>query len=582
MKLSLKTYRLLPVILLAFVLTACPNDNDTTPDNCGDGVVDVGEDCDGIVLATVDCKDFGYYEGTLGCDDSCKFITGLCEGVCGDDVIDSSHGEECDGAVIGSAQCSAGGSVVCGEDCFLDYSGCFEWCGDGVIQSNDGEECDGEDLNSAQCSDLGYYSGEMACTDNCELDSTQCSGMCGDNEIQISEDCDGDDLNDESCRGFGFWYGDLTCQNTCNFEYSDCHSFTSVSAGKDHVCALDEFGASWCWGRNTSNGCLGTGDYADSPIPIQTIMDGKSFSSISSGSVYTCSIDTQGMAWCWGENGDLILGIGSSSDKAEPVPVNMPENEIFNQISAGSNHVCALNGSGSCWCWGQGFQGQLGTNSNFNYSIPTSVVNTTVSSFDVISAGSLFTCGIESGTGDAYCWGDNGSGQLGDASTTDRLIPTLVSSGVGISYIDISAGENHTCAVDLSGEAWCWGENDKGQLGDDDPNGSRTPKKVPLEPQVVLVSISASSEHTCGLDSTGSIWCWGNNLYYQLGTDALTESLLPVRVLNSGYSMVESGEFFNCATYSYGQIRCWGKNSSGQLGNNDTSHSATPINVYVP
>jgi alpha-tubulin suppressor-like RCC1 family protein len=92
--------------------------------------------------------------------------------------------------------------------------------------------------------------------------------------------------------------------------------------------------------------------------------------------------------------------------------------------------------------------------------------------FTAVTVGANHSCGLTGG-GEAFCWGENRMGQLGDGSKNDRNKPIAV--GGGLSFSSISAGEGYTCGMSRSGEAVCWGRNDRGQLGD----GSTTPRGTP-------------------------------------------------------------------------------------------------------
>src|SRR5438093_9846733 len=143
------------------------------------------------------------------------------------------------------------------------------------------------------------------------------------------------------------------------------------------------------------------------------------------------------------------------------------------QVDAGGFHSCALTAAGQAFCWGNN-RGQLGDGTPFDRLVPTAVAGGLT--FAALSAGDGASCGLTP-TGAAYCWGFNNSGQLGDGTTTDRLSPTPVAGG--LTFAMLSAGNNaaggHTCGVTTSGATYCWGRNANGQLGD----GTTTDRLVP-------------------------------------------------------------------------------------------------------
>ena len=156
----------------------------------------------------------------------------------------------------------------------------------------------------------------------------------------------------------------------------------------------------------------------------------------------------------------------------------------------------------------------------------------------LIAAGGAHSCVIQSGQ--AYCWGSNSNGQLGDGSTTSTTSPVPVYTGgvlAGRTLTQIVAGASSTCALDSTGLAYCWGLNTSGQLG----NNSTTQSPVPVAVSTsgvlagkTLVQLAAGNAHVCALDSTGTAYCWGSNGNGQLGINSTTKSLVPVAVSTSG------------------------------------------------
>src|SRR5438552_4347808 len=167
---------------------------------------------------------------------------------------------------------------------------------------------------------------------------------------------------------------------------------------------------------------------------------------------------------------------------------------------------------------------------------------------DAISAGGDHTCALKDGG--AFCWGANDSGQVGDGSTTRRLVPTAV-SGMARGVTAISAGRSHTCAV-KDGGAWCWGSNYYGVLGD----GSNASRNVPVPVSGMssgVTAISAGFYQTCAVKDGGA-WCWG----YLAGI----RSPVPVAVsgMASGVTAISAGWGLGsglCAVKD-GGAWCWG------------------------
>ncbi len=246
-------------------------------------------------------------------------------------------------------------------------------------------------------------------------------------------------------------------------------------------------------------------------------------------------------------------------------------------VATGDGHACALTESGGVKCWGDGGSGGLGDGSTANRLTPVNVVGLSAG-IEAMATGLGHTCAL-SATGGVKCWGANNSGQLGDGSTTQRLTPVDV-AGLSSGIEAIAAGESHTCALTAAGGVKCWGYNFYGQLGD----GSTTRRLAPVD--VVGLSggikaIAAGGTHTCALTDAGGVKCWGANFSGQLGDGSTSQRLAPVDVvgLSSGVKAIAAGGGHSCAVTESGGVKCWGANFSGQLGDGSTSQRLTPVDV---
>ena len=146
--------------------------------------------------------------------------------------------------------------------------------------------------------------------------------------------------------------------------------------------------------------------------------------------------------------------------------------------------------------------------------------------------GTRHACAIKS-DGTLACWGAGDNGRLGDGSGNSRSTPVYVSA-LGTGVAQVAAGGTHTCAVKTDGSLWCWGYNAYGQLGDGTTTGRVVPTLVAGGHAFAAVSagpIVPFFGHTCGVTTSGAVYCWGDNLTLQLGVPALTHSNAPVRVM---------------------------------------------------
>ena len=208
------------------------------------------------------------------------------------------------------------------------------------------------------------------------------------------------------------------------------------------------------------------------------------------------------------------------------------------QVLAGMSNTCAVASDDKAYCWGNNISGALGNNSTTNFSIPVAVNTEGVLAGKIIksiSDSNIHTCAIASDN-KAYCWGNNKSGNLGNNSTTNSLIPVAVNTtGVlaGKTIKQISAYGFHTCAVASDNKAYCWGNNKSGNLGNNSTTNSLIPVAVNTTGVLAgktIKQISAGSSHTCAIASDDKAYCWGDGYPGQLGNGSTVNSSVPVRV----------------------------------------------------
>jgi len=558
------------VLLLTF---PCCKTQVTTTSACGDGILDSGEGCDGAALSVQRCTDLGYYEqqGELVCLSDCSLDLTVCSGTCGDGIIQTGFAEQCEGADLGGNSCLSlqlgEGTLTCASSCRLDTSGCElgSSCGDGIIDPYS-EDCDGPALDGQTCGSLGQYPGALACS-SCTWDFTGCGGTCGDGALQEEhEACDETEFGAGTCREHGFFSGHLVCAGDCTIDPSGCANATEVTGGFIHTCAVLENGGVRCWGAN-NNSQLGTGDGLEHPTPAAVALL-SSATVVSSGNSHTCALQGGAVA-CWGDNHEAQIGDGTTNQAETPVFVQMNE---FLALEAGLYHTCAVRSGGAVWCWGDNDYRQVSQTAGDQ---PTPVLVSGLGPAQAVAAGEHHTCALLA-DGAVWCWGRNDFRQMGNAFTVAvQATPAAVAGLAGVTRI--AAGNGHTCALLGDGTVRCWGRNDQGQLG----NGTTvqsTSTPVAVSGLTGAASLSGGAFFTCAALLDGTVRCWGDNGYGQLGNGSTTDSSSPVSVQGlSAVTALGLGDSHACAVLA-GMIWCWGYNEEGETGDGTTGNNRlTPV-----
>jgi alpha-tubulin suppressor-like RCC1 family protein len=244
----------------------------------------------------------------------------------------------------------------------------------------------------------------------------------------------------------------------------------AIEAGRYFTCAITRSGAARCWGRNDS-GQLGNGTTADSTVPVPVSELVSDVAGMALGNDHACAVTGAGAVSCWGSNSDGQLGDGTTTDSLVPVPVTGLASGATD-IAAGRQHSCAV-AAGAVRCWGLNDYGQLGNGTTTDSAVPVPVTGLSSGGASVV-AGSYHSCAVTQ-AGAVSCWGDNSFGALGDGSIIDSTTPVPVAGLTSIGAI-VAAGWYHSCVVTNTGIAACWGGNGEGQLGD----SSTTDRVVPV------------------------------------------------------------------------------------------------------
>ncbi|MFQ5550196.1 MAG: CARDB domain-containing protein, partial [Gemmatimonadales bacterium] len=181
----------------------------------------------------------------------------------------------------------------------------------------------------------------------------------------------------------------------------------------------------------------------------------------------------------------------------------------------------------------------------------------------------------------AECWGLNLSGQLGDGSTNNSSAPVAVQGGP--QFVQIATGQWHTCGIDPSYKAWCWGSNSSGQVGDPSTVGTDVFAPTMVDGGHSFVRLAAGLEHTCGITMEGKIYCWGRGDQGQLGDALFSNSATPVQADPGGqvffFTDVTAGIAHTCGIQANQALWCWGLNDEGEFGDGTTNSTGDAVNI---
>lgn len=363
--------------------------------------------------------------------------------------------------------------------------------------------------------------------------------------------------------------------------------FASVAAGLLHSCGLLSDGTAFCWGDNEF-GQLGDGTQSTRTSPV-AVAGSVKFTMLSPGGGHTCGISTTGATYCWGLNLNGQLGDATHSDRPTPAPVNAGTTWIT--LSSGGSYTCGIAADSTAYCWGWNQYGQLGDSTNIDQPSPVSVQGGY--KFVAISASSFHSCALTAG-GQAYCWGSNDYGELGTGDKTPSIAPVLVQGG--IAFRSIQAGYYHTCGLAVDGTAYCWGQNQYGQLGiGDSLSGQDQSQPTAVAGGMAWSELDAGAYFTCGVEQgSAAAYCWGINSSGQLGVDVTgvctdqsggTSQCTPSPAAVGGgltFGSISAATQHTCGLTLDHVAYCWGLDSDGQLGDGQqgaTVFQNTPVKV---
>lgn len=299
------------------------------------------------------------------------------------------------------------------------------------------------------------------------------------------------------------------------------------------------------------------------PTPV-AVAGGHTFTVVSVQSS-ACALTTTAAAYCWGPNTAGEVGDGTTD--TTPAPVAVAGGLRFATVSVGWSFTCGITTGGLAYCWGAIPSGDF----TVRRVSPTPVPVPGGLNFTAISAGAYFACGVAIG-GAAYCWGANDRGQLGNGTTTASATPVAVVGG--LSFTTVSTGAfGYACGITTSNAAFCWGDNLYGELGIDSATGPQrcnggvcgmTP--VAVAGGLSFATLSAGYATACGVTTSGAAYCWGASVI-DLGHYQWTSSATPVAVAGGlTFATISAGSGSRCGVTTSHAAYCWGDNGDGELG----------------
>ena len=409
-----------------------------------------------------------------------------------------------------------------------------------------------------------------------------------------------------------------TLGSVVGFSGSPAGGQGQIALGTDHACALTEYGGKVeCWGGNGS-GQLGDGTTTPSGSPVQVVglPAGVGWDTVSAGNEFTC-VDRRereneygvlpGMTWCWGSGDHGALGNGTYADSPTPQPLGsglyIPEEPPVppfgvTSVEVGGASVCATRTDATLYCvGGTDGTGGLPFGGGQDYSsVPFPAVTDDAAAISlgapgtggcvISSAGSLSCayvdavpapgfvpvpevgtvtdvsdsgvdrCAVDTGS-NLWCWGLNNKGQIGDGTTSSNYVPQVVMSNV----VDVEVSLTHTCAATTGAELYCWGQNTTGELGVGDLLPHTTPTQVPGLSDVEDISVAVSPlgrGGTCAVHDDGLASCWGSDEAGRLGNGTFVGDTNSPQPVLSSVSEIGIGLEQACALLTNGYMYCWG------------------------
>jgi alpha-tubulin suppressor-like RCC1 family protein len=299
------------------------------------------------------------------------------------------------------------------------------------------------------------------------------------------------------------------------------------------------------------------------------------------GAEHSCALTETGVVQCWGSNqyGQLAQPTDGGKQNRTPTPTTIAVTGTVANVSSGFYTTCVRRNDGTAQCWGDNNWMQIGNVSSDGGSLGKTVLPTDALLTDIVEldVGGRFACGFLTDAG-VSCWGHNVQGQLGrggppfNPTVDPRPAPVMALEDASVQHLARSVGYNE--GVVLSDKTIrLWGSGTYGVIGPvgDASTGTGTP--VPFPGLTDVTQLAFGYAAGCALKSDGTVWCWGTTLS---GADGLepdggdagigTPKLVQIQGVSDAVQIAVGWDVFGCALIKNGSVMCWGDNAFGQLG----------------
>jgi alpha-tubulin suppressor-like RCC1 family protein len=365
----------------------------------------------------------------------------------------------------------------------------------------------------------------------------------------------------------------------------DAAGVTSLASVHAHACHVAD-GQLFCWGEG-AGGRLGVGDVRNRSAPAR-VGSFNDWLQVATGESHSCAVSSPGLVYCWGSSDSAQLGVGDTDERRQPAA--LPFAKLVREVACGGTSCCAIDSDAELWCWGDNLEGKPGQDDLYGSPDVMSPLRVRVAQgtrWRTLAIGQGHVCAIQD-DGSLWCWGRNTNGQLGIGLEPGQTrVPGRV--GSDSDWIAIAAGQHHSCGVRDDGSLWCWGENAFFELAA--PDAAMTyPQPREIGAAIEWASVAAGWFHTCAIARDARLFCWGRAIEGQLGQEMPIEGQLvdlegvPLAepglvVVPVGWRRVVNGNFHSCGIDVGGATLCWGDNSAGQLGVGDDMRRPVPSPV---